>query len=63
MRAIIYARQSIIIKEELANSTTINIYLREAITNIKVKDYTITILRLKSFGKQGVLSGYYSRQF
>jgi hypothetical protein len=53
----------IIAKEELTSNITINIYLKEAITNIKVKDYAITILYLKSFKRQGILSSYYNRQF
>jgi hypothetical protein len=61
MRAIAYARKSVIAKEELINNIIINICLKEAVANIKVKDYAITILRLESFGKRGVLSGYYSK--
>jgi len=30
---------------------------------MQVKDYTIAILRLKSFGRQGILGSYYNRQF
>ena len=40
-------------EEELASSATINVYLREAVISIKVKDYAIAILRLESFRRQG----------